>query len=193
MPPAEAHEATRDTHEPAREAHEPAREAHEQTARPPSDGRRAAMAVLARADAADLDALWQVWAPKPPVEELRPPETGLVMVRGRIGGAGHRFNLGEATVTRASVRVGSGAVGHAYTLGRDDRKARLAAVFDALWCDPRSRAAVEARVIAPLRAAQEADAQHRWRQTAATEVNFFTMSRESGATTAGAGRSGTPR
>ncbi len=39
------------------------------------------------------------------VEDLRPPETGLVMTRGRIGGDGRPFNLGEATVTRAAVRL----------------------------------------------------------------------------------------
>ncbi len=67
----------------------------------------------------------------PPIVELRPPEIGLVMLRGRIGGDGAPFNLGEATVTRAAVRLETGEVGIAYVLGRDAAKARLAAVLDA--------------------------------------------------------------
>ena len=47
----------------------------------------------------------------PRYEELRTAETGLVMLRGRIGGDGAPFNLGEATVTRAAVRLASGEVG----------------------------------------------------------------------------------
>ncbi len=52
------------------------------------------------------------------------------MRRGRIGG-GAPFNLGEACVARASVRLASGEVGHAMVLGRDTDHARLAAFFDA--------------------------------------------------------------
>ncbi len=59
-------------------------------------------------------------------------EDGLVMVRGRIGGDGAPFNLGEATVTRAAVRLASGEVGFGYVLGRDREKARLIALCDAL-------------------------------------------------------------
>nr|WP_269812739.1 phosphonate C-P lyase system protein PhnG [Aurantimonas marina] len=65
-----------------------------------------------------------------PATTLRAPEAGLVMRRGRIGG-GAPFNLGEACVARASVRLASGEVGHAMVLGRDTDHARLAAFFDA--------------------------------------------------------------
>ena len=85
---------------------------------------------------------------------MRGPETGLVMLRGRIGGGGAPFNFGEATVTRATVRLPGGAIGHSYALGRDKEKARLAAIADALWQDPAERADVEAKVLAPLRAAR---------------------------------------
>ena len=54
------------------------------------------------------------------------------MVRGRIGGDGAAFNLGEATVSRAAVRLASGEVGFGYALGRDRDKARLIALCDAL-------------------------------------------------------------
>jgi phosphonate C-P lyase system protein PhnG len=67
-----------------------------------------------------------------PCEDLREPENGLVMVRGRIGGDGAPFNLGEATVSRAAVRLSTGEVGFGYTLGRDRHKAQMIALCDAL-------------------------------------------------------------
>lgn len=110
-------------------------------------------------------------------EILRGPETGLVTVRGRIGGGGAPFNTGEATVTRATVRLPSGQVGHAYALGRDKEKVRLAAILDATWCDEETRAAVENKIVAPLQRLQaEADTKRR-AETAATKVDFFTMVR----------------
>jgi alpha-D-ribose 1-methylphosphonate 5-triphosphate synthase subunit PhnG len=101
----------------------------------------------------------------------------LITVRGRIGGGGSPFNVGEATVTRATVRLSTGEVGHAYALGRDREKARLSATIDALWQRPSTRAAVEAAVITPLAAALEADDARRKAETAATKVDFFTMVR----------------
>ena len=94
--------------------------------------RKAAMAALAAARVEDLAAAWHEWAEKPGFAVVRGPETGLVMVRGRAGGGGAPFNLGETTVTRMTVRLDSGEVGHCYALGRDGDKARLAALFDAL-------------------------------------------------------------
>ena len=108
---------------------------------------------------------------------LRGPETGLVMLRGRIGGAGEPFNLGEATVTRATVRIASGEVGHAYTLGRDGEKARLCAIIDALWQRPDSREELEKYVIAPVRDRLEHEERERREKVAATRVDFFTMVR----------------
>jgi alpha-D-ribose 1-methylphosphonate 5-triphosphate synthase subunit PhnG len=97
------------------------------------------------------------------------------MVRGRAGGGGNPFNLGEATVTRATVRLETGEVGHGYCLGRDGDKAVQAALFDALW--QRDPATVEAQVLAPLRA-EQAEADNVLRdETAATRVDFFTMVR----------------
>lgn len=140
-------------------------------------GRRATMAVLARARTEELCAAWDAWGDKPEVATVRGPEMGLVMVRGRTGGGGAPFNLGEATVTRATVRLATGTIGHAYALGRDSEKVRLAAVFDALWQEPGHREAVETGVVAPIaeRLARE-DAEIR-DETAATRVDFFTMVR----------------
>ena len=47
--------------------------------------------------------------PEQPYELVRQPETGLVMVRGRMGGTGSPVNLGEGTVTRGSYLVAGGS------------------------------------------------------------------------------------
>lgn len=141
------------------------------------NARRAAMAVTAGASVDDLARLIAEAGLSADAEVVRGPEAGLVTVRGRIGGGGAPFNVGEATVTRATVRLASGEVGHAYALGRDGEKVRLAAVLDALVQRPADAAAVEEGVIAPLRAAQDREAARRRAETAATKVDFFTMVR----------------
>jgi alpha-D-ribose 1-methylphosphonate 5-triphosphate synthase subunit PhnG len=133
------------------------------------------MAVLARADAAAIAARLAAVAPPPPHRRLRGPETGLVMVRGRQGGDGAPFNLGEMTVTRCTVQLEGGAVGHAYVAGRDARKAELAALLDALLQDPGRREVLLAAVIEPLAAAQAVAAAQEARRAAATRVEFLTM------------------
>ncbi|TIW02524.1 MAG: phosphonate C-P lyase system protein PhnG [Mesorhizobium sp.] len=140
-------------------------------------GRKALMATLAHAEADEIARLWNEAGLPSEAELLRGPETGLVTVRGRIGGGGAPFNVGEATVTRATVRLPSGQVGHSYALGRDKDKARLAAIADALWQDPAQREAVETKLAAPLRAALDAARETRRVETAATKVDFFTMVR----------------
>jgi alpha-D-ribose 1-methylphosphonate 5-triphosphate synthase subunit PhnG len=140
-------------------------------------GRRAAMAVLADARADEIEQGLRTMAEPPDYVELRAAESGLVMVRGRIGGDGAPFNLGEATVTRATVRLASGEVGFAYILGRDRDKARLCAVCDALWQNETHRDAVERRVLAPIRARLDAERTRRSAETAATRVDFFTLVR----------------
>ena len=140
------------------------------------DRRQANMAALARAGSVELLSRWQAWANPPGFKLVRGPETGLVMVRGRAGGGGAPFNLGEATVTRATVRLDSGEIGHSYALGRDGEKARIAAVLDALWQRPADRGAVEALIAALDQAADATDLKRR-EETAATRVNFFTMVR----------------
>lgn len=119
-----------------------------------SDGRAEWMGLLARASEAELEAAWRALVPDQPAmayDILRAPQQGLTMVRGRAGGDGQAFNLGEMTVTRCSVGLADGTVGHGYVAGRSARQAELAALFDALlqtdtWADR-----VMACVIAPLR------------------------------------------
>ena len=71
--------------------------------------RKAAMAVLADSAASEIACHLNAIA-LPVHENLREAENGLVMVRGRIGGDGAPFNLGEATVSRAAVRLATGEI-----------------------------------------------------------------------------------
>jgi alpha-D-ribose 1-methylphosphonate 5-triphosphate synthase subunit PhnG len=141
----------------------------------PTAPRRRWMGVLARASAAEIERCLASLPPQPAHTRLRGPETGLVMVRGRAGGDGAPFNLGEMTVTRCAVRLPDGRVGHAYVAGRDARQAELAALVDALLLDDAARPAVAAAVIEPLAAAQAAHREAEARRAAATRVQFFTM------------------
>lgn len=108
---------------------------------------------------------------------LRGPETGIVMLRGRMGATGAAFNLGEATVTRCAVRLGDGWEGHAYVMGRNGAHARLAAICDALLQDPESGNTISERVIGPLEAKLRARQMEASTKAAATKVDFFTMVR----------------
>ncbi len=141
----------------------------------PFPARRRWMAVLARASANEIDTLLTKHGSVPSHTILRGPEGGLVMVRGRAGGGGSAFNLGEMTVTRCTVRTESGFVGHAYVAGRETRRAELAALVDALMQDPDRAADLEVRVIAPLAAVQARHAAERAAKAAATRVQFFAM------------------
>ena len=141
--------------------------------------RKAAMTVLAHSDAAEIARHLEPIA-APAYEILREPENGLVMLRGRIGGDGAPFNLGEATVSRAAVRLGSGEVGFGYTLGRDRQKAQMIALCDALVQSDEFSDAVEANVLAPLRAAMISERTRSAAETAATRVDFYTMVRGEG-------------
>jgi alpha-D-ribose 1-methylphosphonate 5-triphosphate synthase subunit PhnG len=141
--------------------------------------RKAAMAVLVHSDAATIAGHLGTIA-VPAYENLREPESGIVMIRGRIGGDGAPFNLGEATVSRAAVRLASGVVGFGYTLGRDWRKARMIALCDALLQSDDFADAVEANVLAPVRSAMASERNRKAAETAATRVDFFTLVRGEG-------------
>ncbi|MHB2265970.1 phosphonate C-P lyase system protein PhnG [Aliihoeflea sp. PC F10.4] len=142
-----------------------------------SEIRREAMQVLTSASPGDVANHFAKAEFDGDAQMLRGPETGLVTVRGRIGGGGAPFNVGEATVTRASVRLSTGEIGHAYALGRDGEKAKLSAIIDALLQRTDDADTVENVILAPLRAAQSEMTTRRKAETAATKVDFFTMVR----------------
>lgn len=145
-------------------------------AREGGDARRRVLGTLARARIDELEAAWQDWDTQPAVRTLRGPEFGLVMTRGRVGGGGAPFNIGEVTMTRAVVQLGGGEVGFGHCLGRSGRKALLVATFDALW-QTAERDRVEERLVAPVARRLAEAASTKNRQTAATRVNFFTLVR----------------
>jgi alpha-D-ribose 1-methylphosphonate 5-triphosphate synthase subunit PhnG len=141
------------------------------------------MRTLAGAETDTLAAAWEAWAPKPEVEAIRGPELGLVMVRSRIDAGGAKFNLGEATVSRATVRLHGDAVagdmlGTAYVLGTDLEHARLAAIFDGLLADAAHRERVLSDVVAPIERQQAERDTARRAEARSTLVDFFTVSRE---------------
>lgn len=144
------------------------------TLSPETAKRREMMGLLARARPESLAALVGTLGPEPAHEWLRPPQTGTVMLRGRIGGTGAPFNLGEMTVTRCVLRIGTRA-GHAHVQGRDREHARRAALVDAMWqADP---AGIEMAVLAPLRRDETSRRSARAARAAATRVEFFTLVR----------------
>ena len=142
-----------------------------------TDARARWMSALAQAGPVAVEAAWDRLESPPSYQLLRAAETGLVMVRGRAGGTGAPFNLGEMTVTRCSVALEDGRVGHAYVPGRDGRHAERAAVLDAILQDEGARERLERLVIGPLVAARQAREEETRARVAGTKVEFFTMVR----------------
>ena len=140
-----------------------------------TEARRARMGLVAKAPPARLAALMQD-VETPAFDWLRAPEVGGVMVRGRMGGKGAPFNLGEMTVTRCALRLATGEVGHGYVQGRDKSHAERAALVDALMQTDRADA-VQADVLDPLAEAAATARATRAAKAAATKVDFFTMVR----------------
>jgi alpha-D-ribose 1-methylphosphonate 5-triphosphate synthase subunit PhnG len=143
---------------------------------PDGIARKRLMAVLARLPRQRLESLLATIAPDATVYPVRGPETGLVMVRGRIGGGGSPFNLGEATVSRATIRLSTGEIGHGQLLGTDRRHARLAAILDALRQQGDHRDVIDTFTEDGERDLAETD-RRLAEETAATRVDFFTMVR----------------
>jgi alpha-D-ribose 1-methylphosphonate 5-triphosphate synthase subunit PhnG len=143
---------------------------------PDVEARRRWMSTLARASRAELEMAWSAVRPAPAYHVLRGPEVGLVMVRGRAGGSGRPFNLGEMTVTRCSV-VLDGVVGHAWVAGRDERRAEIAAALDALWQHPRRDAGLAWATVDRLAGAQAARRRGAAARAGTTRVDFFTLVR----------------
>lgn len=141
------------------------------------EARRRWISALALAAREDVEAAWARVAARPTYTILRGPELGLVMVRGRAGGTGLRFNIGETTVTRCSVRVDDGLVGHAWVRGRDRRHAELAAVLDGLLQHPTRGPGLLHAVVQPLEEARARRRHAALARAAQTRVEFFTMVR----------------
>ncbi|EDX87270.1 phosphonate C-P lyase system protein PhnG [Synechococcus sp. PCC 7335] len=147
--------------------------------------RQAWMAVLAKAPLDLLEQCVRNLGDLPKYRFLRSPEVGLTMVRGRAGGGGEAFNLGEMTVTRCVVQLTTSvgtksdeeSSGFGYVAGRSQIHAELAAVCDALLQQHRWHYQIKSTVIAPLQAAYQRHSRETQQQTAATQVEFFTLLR----------------
>ncbi|WP_171238924.1 phosphonate C-P lyase system protein PhnG [Ruegeria sp. HKCCA5763] len=141
-----------------------------------TQARKEWMGLLARAPDDALMTLWDGIQDRPSFEWLRSPEVGGVMVRGRTGATGAPFNLGEMTVTRCSVVLQDGTVGHGYVQGRSKPKAEVAALIDAMMQTPAADD-LQARLLDPLQQQMQAAKTTRAAKAAATKVEFFTLVR----------------
>ena len=135
------------------------------------------MSILAKADTELLNTLWCDLQDKPSWRNVRAPETGMIMVRGKAGGVGTAFNFGEMTLTRATVRLDSGISGVAYVQGRSASKAEQSAVLDAMLQDDRYATATYTNIIKPLEKATKKQKVSASKKAANTKVEFFTMVR----------------
>ncbi|MEP3846558.1 MAG: phosphonate C-P lyase system protein PhnG [Paracoccaceae bacterium] len=138
--------------------------------------RKTWMGLLAKAPEGRVAALLDAAMARPDFTWLRAPEIGSAMVRGRAGGTGARFNVGEMTVTRCTLTLGSGEVGHAYIQGRRKTDSEAAALVDALMQGPNADK-IRTAILEPLEAEQIAAKTARAAKAAATKVEFFTMAR----------------
>ncbi len=142
----------------------------------PNADRKAWLSLLAKSPASDVARLWLDLGLSPNHRILRAPEIGGVMVRGRAGAIGAAFNLGEMTVTRASVTLDCGTVGHGFVQGRDRDHALQTALVDALM-QTDTAARIDANFLVPLRVAMKRRKNTRAAKSAATKVDFYTMVR----------------
>ena len=135
------------------------------------------MSVLAKADTELLNKLWCDLQDKPSWTNIRAPETGMIMVTGKAGGVGTTFNVGEMTLTRATIRLDNGISGVAYVQGRSASKAEQSAVLDAMLQDDRYATATFTNIIKPLKNAIKKQKASASKKAAKTKVEFFTMAR----------------
>ena len=121
--------------------------------------------------------------PSPVLDSADAPvcEPGVLFDSGHVllepvGGDGGRFNLGEVTVSRSTVRLAGGEVGFGQLLGGDQSRARQAAILDAV-----AQTVAGAPVVSELCRRVEASLADAHRtleaETAATRVDFFTLVR----------------
>ena len=142
----------------------------------PPTARQTWMAILAKSSPVDLEQQVKTLGKIPKYTFLRNSEIGLAMVRGRAGGTGEAFNLGEMTVTRCVIKM-KDIKGFGYVGGRSKRHAELAAVCDGLLQQNKWRDRVQELVIQPLQTKLIEQQRKLQNQTEATKVEFFTMLR----------------
>ncbi|HDC4533192.1 TPA: phosphonate C-P lyase system protein PhnG [Enterobacter asburiae] len=135
------------------------------------------MRVLAQSQPAALSARMSALSLAPDYDTLRAPEIGLVQIQARMGGTGERFFAGDATLTRAAIRLNSGTLGYSYVLGRDKAHAERCAVIDALLQEQPYFQTLMEILIAPLEADRAARIAARQAEVNTSRVDFFTLVR----------------
>ncbi|MBU1237325.1 MAG: phosphonate C-P lyase system protein PhnG [Gammaproteobacteria bacterium] len=139
--------------------------------------RRGSLGLLARSPATLLAERMARVGELPSFTWLRKPETGMVMLRGRIGGDGARFNLGEATMTRCTLRLADGSVGVGTVRGRNARHAEMIALCDAMLQQPARAATIRMEVMNVLAQAEQERHARASADTAGSRVDFYTLVR----------------
>lgn len=144
--------------------------------------RRVWLRLLCKTTMSELEAAWKCTNASIAFQTLRSAEVGLAMIQGRADGTGRPFNLGEATVTRCVVRCTDSGnnrplLGIGYTLGRDKKRTRLIAQFDALFQDSADGKSLQESILPALAERRNSEESVAAQKSAATRVEFFTMVR----------------
>jgi alpha-D-ribose 1-methylphosphonate 5-triphosphate synthase subunit PhnG len=135
------------------------------------------MSVIAKSNSETLIALSDTYVTQQDFETIRPAEVGLTQVRGRMGGTGSQFNVGDMTITRCVVRSDQGLYGHSYIIGRNKDHATRAAQLDAMLQDQTHQKNMIEHIIQPLERDLDQQQAAKAKDVAQTKVNFFTLVR----------------
>ena len=134
------------------------------------------MSLLATSNKNDLLNLWKQKKIKISYEWLRQPEIGSIMAHGKMGVTGDKFNIGEVTITRCSLKLDCGTIGHSYVQGRSKKKAEISAICDALL-QTKMFKEVNENIIIPLEKIKKDKRDKILSKAEATKVDFFTLVR----------------
>ena len=138
--------------------------------------RKSWMSLLATSNQSDLLNLWEQKKIRVNYIWLRTPEIGSIMAQGRMGVTGDKFNIGEVTITRCSLKLNCGTIGHSYVQGRSKKKAEISALCDALMQTKMSKE-INKNIIIPLEKIKKDNKDKILSKAEATKVDFFTLVR----------------
>lgn len=138
--------------------------------------RKSWMSLLATSNQSDLLNLWEQKKIRVNYIWLRTPEIGTIMAQGRMGVTGDKFNIGEVTITRCSLKLNCGTIGHSYVQGRSKKKAEISALCDALMQTKMSKE-INKNIIIPLGKIKKDNKDKILSKAEATKVDFFTLVR----------------
>ncbi|MAJ35031.1 MAG: phosphonate C-P lyase system protein PhnG [Candidatus Puniceispirillum sp. TMED52] len=134
------------------------------------------LSLLAQSSSEDVKTLWDKAGITCDSEIIRAAEIGAVMVQGRQGGTGAPFHLGEMSVTRCSIKIAEGYIGHGYHQGRSKETAETIAKLDALLQTDKFELILKS-VLKPLEKLVQEKQYSLAAKAAATKVDFFTLVR----------------